>query len=297
MRRPAGRSPRGLAPAHLPRTAGAVQVGAMKVSAGTGRGAGSLLACAVVAAMLLGACSADAIAAVFASPTPTATQTPTRTRTPTPTATDTPTPSHTPTVTHTPTITSTLTPTATATITPSPTFDFPDGTALMQANCRYGPGTAYLFAAGLYPGDHVEIHNRNTTGTWLWVKPDAVHYHCWVAASVLEITGDVFSVVEYYPPLPHSTLYGPPTNVYAVRQGSEVLITWDEVWMTEDDDRGYLIEASICQGGRLIFFAAQTDGTSYTLTDESGCGSASSGWLYAVEKHGYTDPVAIPWPR
>jgi hypothetical protein len=179
---------------------------------------------------------------------------------------------------------------------PTPTFDFPDGTALMQANCRYGPGTAYLFAAGLYPGDHVEIHNRNTTGTWLWVKPDTITYHCWVAASVLEITGDVFTVVEYYPPLPRSVLYGPPSNVYAVRQGSEVLVTWDDVWMTEDDDRGYLIEAYVCQGGRVIFQAVQTDGTSYTFTDEQGCESASSGWLYAVEKHGYTEAVAIPWP-
>jgi hypothetical protein len=67
--------------------------------------------------------------------------------------------------------------------------------------------------------------------------------------------------------------------------------------MTEDDDRGYLIEANVCQGGRIVFLAAQTDGTSYTLTDEAGCEGTSNGWLYAVEKHGYTDPVAIPWPR
>jgi len=252
----------------------------------------------ILAPALLGGCSAaDAVLALLASPTPTATETPTPTATHTPTATETPTPSLTPTPTHTPTVTPTPTLTPTPTITPSPTFDFPDGAARVQANCRYGPATAYLFAAGLYPGDHVEIHNRNTTGTWLWVRPDTIRYHCWVAASVLEITGDVFSVVEYYPPLPHSVLYGPPQNVYAVRQGSEVLVSWEEVWMTEDDDRGYLIEASVCQGGRLVFMAAQTDGTSLTIADEPGCGGGSSGWLYAVEKHGYTDPVQIPWPR
>lgn len=248
--------------------------------------------------ILLSGCSgAQALAGLFASPTPTHTNTPTPTSTATATATETPTPTFTPTSTSTPTVTPTPTLTPTPTITPSPTLDFPDGTARMQANCRYGPATAYLFAAGLYPGDHVEIHNRNSSGTWLWVKPDTIRYHCWVAASVLEITGDVFSVVEYYPPLPHSVLYGPPTGVYAARQGSEVLVTWDEVWMTEDDDRGYMIEASVCQGGRLIFMAAQTDGTSLTIADETGCSSASSGWLYAVEKHGYTDPVQIPWPR
>jgi hypothetical protein len=257
-----------------------------------------LAALAAIGGILMGGCSgAQAIAGLFASATPTPTDTPTATATSTPTPTETPTPTSTPTPTDTPTVTPTPTATATFTITPSPTFDFPDGTALMQANCRYGPGTAYLFAAGLYPGDHVEIHNRNDSGTWLWVKPDSIRYHCWVAASVLEITGDVFSVVVYYPPLPHSTLYGPPTSVYAVRQGSEVMISWPDVWMTEDDDRGYLIEAYVCQGGRIVFTAVQTDGTSLTLADEPGCGGESSGWLYAVEKHGYTEPIQIPWPR
>jgi len=36
--------------------------------------------------------------------------------------------------------------------------------------------------------------------------------------------------------------------------------------------------------------------TTYTFTDEAGCAEASSGLLYTVEKHGYTDPVPIPWP-
>ncbi|MCK4975641.1 MAG: hypothetical protein KAS36_01765, partial [Anaerolineales bacterium] len=64
----------------------------------------------------------------------------------------------------------------------------------------------------------------------------------------------------------------------------------------EDDFRGYLIEATICQGGQLLSVAVHTDGTSYEFTDEGGCSGESGGLLYVVEKHGYVDPVTIPWP-
>jgi hypothetical protein len=167
----------------------------------------------------------------------------------------------------------------------------------MQAHCRYGPGTAYLHAADLYPGDRAVIHNRNTSGTWLWIKPDKIHYHCWAAASVLEIEGDIFSVVVVQTKLPQSTLYGPPKNVHADRQGDQVIVSWDEVWMTEDDDRGYMIEASLCQNGYLVALAVHSNATSYTFTDEGTCEARSSGRLFAVEKHGYTSPVSIPWPE
>jgi hypothetical protein len=166
----------------------------------------------------------------------------------------------------------------------------------MQAHCRYGPGKAYLHAADLYEGDHAEVRNRNSNGSWLWIKPDKINYHCWASASVLEIEGDVFTVVEYYHPLPHSTLYGPPRNVRAARQGDEVIVTWDRVRMTEDDDRGYMIEADLCQGGAFFSTAVHTNDTSYTFLDETSCLGESGGKLYAVEKHGYTDPVPIPWP-
>jgi hypothetical protein len=80
------------------------------------------------------------------------------------------------------------------------------------------------------------------------------------------------------------------------RSGNQVTVSWEAVWMTEDDDRGYLIEATICQNGVLIPIAVQTDSTSYTFTDDQNCSGESRGRLYTVEKHGYTTPVEIPWP-
>lgn len=222
------------------------------------------------------------------TPSPTVFFTPT----PVPTATHTTTPTRTHTSTITPTPTITLTPS----ITPSPTFDFPDVEALMQANCRYGPGTAYLYAHGLYEGDRGEVNGRNYSGTWLWIKPENLEWHCWVAASVVNIEGDIGTVVVHRSSLPHSTLYGPPQNVLATRDGDRVIVSWNAVWMTEDDDRGYLIEATICQNGNMIPLAVQTDRPAYEFSDDQNCSGASGGRLYTVEKHGYSDPVVIPWP-
>lgn len=219
---------------------------------------------------------------------------PTDTPIPSPTSTSTITSS--PTITSSSTITNTPTITDTPTITLTPTFDFPDGVVVEQSNCRYGPATAYLFAAGLYTGDKVEIWGRNNSGTWLWVQPETVQYQCWVAASQLIITGDIFSVWVKSVKLPHSTLYGPVQKVSSRRSGNQVIVTWEPVWMTVDDDRGYLIEANVCQGGVVTWHAYHTDDNSFTLIDEPGCSGASSALLYVVEKHGYTDPIQVPWP-
>lgn len=263
----------------------------------------------IVALLLLAALfGGDAVEALkpSAMPMPTAissqtatftqTQIPKVTQTPTGTSTDTRTPTSTATRSpvYTPTIT--LTPSITPTITSTPTFDYPDGKVLDQANCRYGPGAAYLYEWGLYPGDPVEILGRNNLGTWVYVKPRYYVDRCWVKTDLLEVDGDVFSVSPYYSRLPFGELYNPPKNARATRRGDEVWVAWDPVWMTEDDYRGYLIEAWLCKDGQIIFTPVHIDGTSVFLQDEAGCGEPSSARLYTAEKHGYTQWVAIPWP-
>lgn len=236
--------------------------------------------------------------AFSSSPTPP----PSLTMTTSPTVTATFTPTKTPTSTTTPTSTSTatssLTPTETQTptITPSPTLEVPSITALMQAFCRYGPGKAYLYSHGLHAGDIGRVDGRNYSGTWLWIQPENLDRHCWAAASVVDVTGDMSTVNVVQSRLPHATLYGPPQEVDSARNGDQVLVVWEPVWMTEDDFRGYLIEATVCQNGSLILLAVHTDGSRYEFTDEGKCQGTSGGKLYAVEKHGYTDPVEIPWP-
>jgi hypothetical protein len=217
------------------------------------------------------------------------------TQTPTPTLTFTPTETLTPTITFTPTITPTFTVTATA------TFAFPTVTVKEQAHCRYGPSVAYLHAADLYPGDKGSVRGRYVYSKWLYVKFDKLDYFCWVAPSVVDVVGDV-SILKYTElnlQSIGSNQYGPPKNVVAVRDGSKVTISWDQVKMTKDKDRGYLLELFVCQKSNYLWWTDSYPdqySTSYTVKDEPGCSEPSSGKLYTVEKHGFSDPVDIPWP-
>lgn len=225
-----------------------------------------------------------------ATPTHTATSTDTPPPTPTPTSTNTPTPAGTP--------TPTPTPSRTPTITPTPTYDPPDARVQVQANCRYGPGAAYLYEWGLYPTDRVEIYGRNDLGTWVYVDPWTYMDRCWVKTEFLDVfRGDVFDAPPYYGRLPKSDLYTPPQNAGATREGDRVIINWTPVWMTEDDDRGYLIEAWVCRDRQIVFTPIHVDWPPAYVIDEPGCSQPSSARLYTAEKHGYTAWVKVPWPE
>jgi hypothetical protein len=240
----------------------------------------------LILAML--ACSTPAIGATPTPLPPTATETPAFTFTPEATFT--------PTVTFTPTIT--LTPTISAT----PTFAFPTVTVNKQAHCRYGPGTAYLHAADLYPGDVGSVRGRAFYSQWLYIKFDKIDYHCWVAPSVVDVVGDISNIEKVEPYLQSigSNQYGPPQNVDAYRDGDYVVITWDQMKMSDDKDRGYLIEAFVCQDTIYMWWTFSYPDqfeTEYAVKDEEGCVAESYGRIYTVEKHGYSDPVDIPWPK
>jgi hypothetical protein len=221
----------------------------------------------------------------------------------TPVPTFTPTPSLTPTFTETstPTITFTSTITLTATITATPTFAFPTVTVNKQAHCRYGPSVAYLHAADLYAGDTGTVRGRFIYSNWLYVRFDKLNYSCWVAPSVVDVVGDISRVNYTQLNLQSigSNQYGPPENVTAVRDGDTVTISWDQVEMTQDKDRGYLLELFVCQNTIYLWWTDSYPDqftTSYTVKDEAGCAQPSSGLLYTVEKHGFSEPVKIPWP-
>ena len=217
------------------------------------------------------------------------------TKTPTSTSTFPPTYTLTPTLTFTPTITTS------PTISATPTYSFPSVSVNKQAHCRYGPSVAYLHAADLYPGDKGTARERFVYSKWLYVKFDKLDYFCWVAPSIVDVVGDISTLKYKELNLQSigSNRYGPPKGVTAVRDGNKVIISWDQVKMTADDDRGYLIEAFVCQDGNYWWWTDSYPDqfkTTYTVKDEAGCPLPSSGKLYTVEKHGFSDPVNIPWP-
>jgi hypothetical protein len=202
--------------------------------------------------------------------------------------------------------------TATVTYTPQPTWDpsstetatstlaYPQATVLEQSNCRYGPGAPYLYEWGLFPDDRVTVTARNDLGTWVYVQPRSYSGYCWVKTSLLQIDGEIEPLPPFYGRLPYSELYKPPTNPRTTRVGDQVTIAWDPVYRTPDDDRGYLIEAWLCQDKQIVFTplgtATYTD-VSITVIDEPGCQQPSGARLYTAEKHGYTPWVKIPWPQ
>jgi hypothetical protein len=221
----------------------------------------------------------------------------------TPAFTSTPKSTFTPTVgaTLTPTITFTSTITFTPTITATPTFAFPNVTVNKQAHCRYGPSVAFLHAADLYPGDTGSVNGRFEYSGWLFIKFDKLKYYCWVAPTVVDVVGDI-NTIKYIEPNLQSvgySNYGPPGNIKAVHNGDEVTITWDQVEMTTDQDRGYLIVAFVCQNGNYLWWTDSYHDqftTTYTVKDEAGCSTPSEGLLYTVTKEGFSKPAKIPWP-
>lgn len=221
--------------------------------------------------------------------TPASTLTLTRTEAFIPTTALTPTETLTPTITFTPTITAT------------PTYAFPGVTVNKQAHCRYGPSAAYLHAADLYAGDTGAVRGRFIYSKWLYVKFDKLNYFCWVAPSVVDVVGDISLIAYKELDLQSigSNMYGPPKGVTAVRNGNEVIISWNQVAMTSDDDRGYLLELFVCQNGAYLWWTDSYPDqftASYEVRDEAGCPLPSSGKLYTVEKHGFSQPAIIPWP-
>jgi hypothetical protein len=173
------------------------------------------------------------------------------------------------------------------------------GTIREQANCRYGPGAAYLYKYGVYAGYYMDIIGRNETGSWVVVQAIGGHNPCWVKASLIDIKGDVMTTAPTSLPLPESPYYGPLSGVWADRSGDTVIITWNPLSLRAGDDSlqyPYLVEAWVCVSGQITFEPIGSWETIVNVKDETGCSEASHARVYGVEKHGYTAWVTIPWP-
>ena len=226
------------------------------------------------------------------------------TNTPTPTLDQTSTPSLTPTITKIPTFTPTWDP---------PKVEIVSAPGTEKSACWYGPSTAYLYKYGLPDGVWMRAMGRNEDGSWLAIKAgdDRMENTCWIQTNLTKfLSGSLKDLPAFWIVLPPSVLYPPPSAISANRVGNEVTIFWQPIWMTEDDYRGYLVEAWVCQGGKQVFrpvgyittyidnqkMIADKGIIAVKIIDEPGCDVPSRARLYAVEKHGYTPYRMIPWP-
>ncbi len=221
---------------------------------------------------------------------------------PSPSATikSTPTVPPTPSPTASPSYTATGLPSSTATASITPTYSILRGTVKEQSNCRYGPGAAYLYKYGLYAENTLQVIGRNDSGTWILVQAIGGNNPCWLKASLMEIKGNVMDLAPATLPLPQSPYYGPLTGVASQRAGDSVTISWNQLSLKAGDDSlqyPYLVEAWLCQDGKLIFSPIGSWETVVTVTDEPGCSEASHARVYGVEKHGYTRWVEVPWTQ
>ncbi|MEN6436599.1 MAG: hypothetical protein ABFD58_12380, partial [Anaerolineaceae bacterium] len=125
---------------------------------------------------------------------------------------------------------------------------------------------------------------------------------CWMNLEWMNVEGDILLVQPIDPmeiDLPWSPYYSALSWVTAKRNDNEVIITWSPLVLRAGDDseqEPYLVEAWVCQNGKLVFIPTGTYSTQITLTDERGCSEPSHGRVYGVEKHGYTPWLKVAWP-
>lgn len=186
------------------------------------------------------------------------------------------------------------------TATPVPTYGFLRGKVVVdQANCRYGAGYPYLYKYGVYRDSVLEIIGRNEAGSWVLIRGVGGTNACWVKASLLEIRGDVMTVAPTDTVLPPSPYYGPLTGVTARRDGEFVTVSWNPLDLRAGDDSEqtpYVVEAWVCQAGKLVFMPVGSSYPMVEIQDEWGCSEPSHARVTAAEKHGYTAYVEVAWP-
>lgn len=75
--------------------------------------------------------------------------------------------------------------------------------ATQNANCRSGPSIDYEIISSLLEGQSADITGRSVDGGWWVIDPGIGGKTCWIAASVVQVSGDISSVaVVAAPPLP-----------------------------------------------------------------------------------------------
>ena len=147
-----------------------------------------------------------------------------------------------------------------------------------------------------------DLIGRNDLGGWVLTRSHGDTVSCWVKTDLLKPSADVGCLPRVNPDdfgLPRSPYYRPPTGVTASRKADTVIVTWNPVTLRAGDDSlqtPYVVEAWVCRAGQLIFEPTGAYDPVASIRDEAGCAEPSHGRVMAVEKHGFTLSVEIPWP-
>jgi hypothetical protein len=206
------------------------------------------------------------------------------------------------TVTPAPTLEPTSTPDPNATGAP----DLPQATLPEYTDCLYGPATFYVYKTSFPAGQQVEVVGRSQDAGWLNIEEVGGWNSCWIPAEKAQLqAGRVADLPVAKVILPRSEYeFGSPLTTSATRNGDEVTVSWEAVYMSADEIQGYLIEANVCQGGKLVHLPVfvgltfeQNTGTLTTMIqDEAGCAEPSTAHIVSVGKRGFAEWEKIFWP-
>ncbi|MDW8226709.1 MAG: hypothetical protein RMJ60_02815 [Anaerolineales bacterium] len=207
------------------------------------------------------------------------------------------------TVTPSPTWVFSPTPSLTPSITPTP--ELPRAILPEYTDCLYGPGDFYLYKTSYPAGSQVEVIGRSQDYQWLAIQEIRGWNPCWIPADRARLEGiGVNDLPFVYTSLPLVRYDYRYPVARAMRKGNIVTLSWEAVWMSQYELRGYLIEAWVCRNGEIVFmpigitptYEQNTGKFSVEIVDEAGCAQASRVRIATVSKRGYTVSPDIPWP-
>ncbi len=177
-------------------------------------------------------------------------------------------------------------------------------TVLQLSNCRYGPGAGYLYKIGLRAEAQVEVIVRTIDGGWAYVQYVGSHNLCWINSKLLQITGDIMTLQDYYAgkaPLPMATKYGPVMITGVTGGGGSVTVDWTPIPLPDyalpgDAGMQYVVEIWTCRNGIPGFYSLGTNDTSMTFEVDDSCGQTSHADIVAQNKAGVSGITQITLP-
>ena len=201
-------------------------------------------------------------------------------------------------------------PTLESTSTPADSTTVPSGLPLAMlpqyTDCLYGPASFYVYKTSFLAGQQVEVVGRNPDASWLNIEEVGGWNSCWIQAGQAQLqSGQVEDLPVANTMLPKSVLeFSSPTTTVARREGDEVTVSWQAVYMSADEVQGYLIDAIACKGGQLVpqpvfvpvTFEENVGTISVKITDEAGCAEPSKAHIASYGRRGFAEWEKIFWP-